>query len=432
MSYLRTLVKKIKNNYFLINIITLISGTALSQGIMFFATPFLSRLYTPGEYGNLTLFLAIVGTISVVASWKYELAIMLPKKDEDANALLFISVLITILMSVVTFLIMFIGRSVLAEFVDKIDLFIIIVPIGVLLNGLYMIFINYNTRNTNFKNITVSKISKAIFTVLSQVVFKIGIDIQNGLLFGNILGLMTTVCVLISNKYKKNINTINSISTMKMKENMRKYDQFPKYQSFSALLNNVSNALPVFVFSSIFDPEVVGFYGMTIRIIGTPSALISGSVRQAYYQRASGLYAEGKNILSLFYKSTINLTKLAILPYSIIAIFGVQIFSFLFGAEWAESGQYAQLIAIWSFISFINPPAVMTIQVLGLQKMNLIYEILLILSRLVVIYSAYYIFENQIFVIGSYSLVGFAFNLFLIVFIYNKLRCKKYKHEKKQ
>ena len=81
------------------NIATLVTGTAISQAVLFFATPFLTRLYTPEEFGVFALYVSIVMIISTISSWKYELAIMLPKEEEDAEALLFLSSLICFLTS---------------------------------------------------------------------------------------------------------------------------------------------------------------------------------------------------------------------------------------------------------------------------------------------------------------------------------------------
>ena len=101
------MIKGLKKNSFLINIITLISGTAISQGILFAATPFLTRLYTPEEFGYFSLYAAIVAVITSVASWKYELAIMLPKEEKDAQAVLFLSIITTIISTALVFLFIF-------------------------------------------------------------------------------------------------------------------------------------------------------------------------------------------------------------------------------------------------------------------------------------------------------------------------------------
>ncbi|MEG1051452.1 MAG: lipopolysaccharide biosynthesis protein, partial [Janthinobacterium sp.] len=54
------------------------SATFLGQLITFAATPLLTRLYSPGEFGILGVYVGLLGVISVVAHLRYEMAIPLP------------------------------------------------------------------------------------------------------------------------------------------------------------------------------------------------------------------------------------------------------------------------------------------------------------------------------------------------------------------
>ena len=60
------------------------TGTSLAQAIPIIISPILTRIYTPEDFGLLALFLSITNIIGSVANGRYELAIMLPKEDEDA------------------------------------------------------------------------------------------------------------------------------------------------------------------------------------------------------------------------------------------------------------------------------------------------------------------------------------------------------------
>lgn len=161
---------------------------------------------------------------------------------------------------------------------------------------------------------------------------------------------------------------------------------------------------------------------LTHRALNTPARLIGGSVRQVYYQRASKLFSENKSIKQLLKKTTIGLAKVSIIPYLILGILGRIIFTFIFGSEWFTSGIYAQILIIFIFILTINPPAVMTIQVLGMQKFHLKYEILLLIFRFLSIYIGYQFFNNHFISIGLFSFVGIAFNIFLIIFVFKKVQ----------
>ncbi|MDP4274087.1 MAG: hypothetical protein Q8907_07400, partial [Bacteroidota bacterium] len=91
MSYLANKIRQYKDSEFFRNIITLFSGNVVAQIIPLLAYPVLTRLYQPSDFGTLALFTSIVGILSVMATGRYELSVILPKRDEDAAGLLVLS-----------------------------------------------------------------------------------------------------------------------------------------------------------------------------------------------------------------------------------------------------------------------------------------------------------------------------------------------------
>ena len=411
-----------KKNYFLLNVITLVSGSAISQGILLTATPFLTRFYTPEEFGIFALYIAVVGIISVIASWKYELAIMLPKKEDDAHALLFLSVIITFITSILIFVLIFIFNDFITRNITNFATFMWLVPLGVLITGLLQVFTAWSTRKEFFKPISSARIAQSISTSLGQIYLKFNNLLSPGLIWGNLLGTLFSLLVLIFYTIKKHTIQLKLISSERVISNMIRYKDFPKYQSFSVLINSFSQHLPVILLTYFYQSEIAGFYMLTHRALNTPARLIGGSVRQVYYQRASKLFSENKSIKQLLQKTTIGIAKVSIIPYLILGILGRIIFTIIFGSEWFVSGIYAQILIIFIFVLTINPPAVMTIQILGMQKFNLKYEILLLIFRFLSIYIGYQFFNNHFISIGLFSVVGVAFNIFLIIFIFKKVQ----------
>ena len=66
------------------NILTLMVGTTLSQAVPIAIMPILTRIYTPEDFGLYAIYGAIITILGTIASGRYELAILLPDKDEDA------------------------------------------------------------------------------------------------------------------------------------------------------------------------------------------------------------------------------------------------------------------------------------------------------------------------------------------------------------
>lgn len=420
------MINKLKKNSFLLNIITLISGSAISQGILFAATPFLTRLYTPEEFGYFSLYAAIVAVLTSVASWKYELAIMLPKEEKDAQAVLFLSILATIITSAFVFILIVIFKPLIVTHItDEVATFIWIVPLGVLFSGLYQVFISFSSRKKYFRSVSVSRISQSGGAVTVQGTSR-GFDLfPQGLVWGKLAGDLLALLALLLVHIKNKTIHLKSVTKKDILLNANTYKDFPKYQSLAQFLASLSQNIPFFLLTTLYNPEIAGYYMLTSRILFVPTALIGRSTKEVFYQKASEMYAKGRSIKDLYLKTTLGLAKLGIVPFIIVGIFAQQLFTYFLGSEWLVSGIFAQLIIAWTFLGFINPPSTMTVYILGLQRFSLKYMSLLILFRILSIYLTFLIFNNEYLTIGAYAAVGFIFNLFYISYCYLKVKENK-------
>ncbi len=90
------------------HVLTLMTATAVAQAIPIAISPILTRIYTPEDFG---LYMSIAGTFAAVASARYESAIILPKKDEDALNIVFLSIGIALFLSTIVFIIIYIFNN---------------------------------------------------------------------------------------------------------------------------------------------------------------------------------------------------------------------------------------------------------------------------------------------------------------------------------
>jgi len=153
-----------------------------------------------------------------------------------------------------------------------------------------------------------------------------------------------------------------------------------------------------------------------------PAALIGNSVRQVYYQKASEIYNDNRSVLGLFLKTTKMLALIAVIPFLIVIFWGEPIFTFVFGSQCDATGKYASILSFWLFFGFLNPPSVMTIYLLEINKVHLIMQIFLLIFRVLAIYSGFIFFKDVIVSISLYTIVGILFNFILIGIVFTKLK----------
>lgn len=179
------------------------------------------------------------------------------------------------------------------------------------------------------------------------------------------------------------------------------------------LTNNFSSSLPVFVFSSWFSSVEVGFYSLGFMMINRPMNLITNSLTQVFSQRVIEKYNRGEIISREVKYLVTRLFLITIIPFSLAGIFGPQIFSFVFGEEWLESGKYMRILLPWLFIVFISSPLSFLPDVLSRQRKAMWIDLIKFFLRIIAlaigvimndIYLSLLLFSGISFILVSYNL----------------------------
>lgn len=400
------------------------SGTVIAQGLMIASAPILSRLYNPEAFGIFSLYTSVVSIWAVVSTWRYELAIVLPKKDEDAASILFLSCLIVLLMSVLSMVFILIFGDWLAAMLgsSKLKPWLWWVPISIFGTGLYQSLNYWSTRRKSFKRLSISQVLRSTGVVTTQISGGIGKLGASGLIGGQVAGQLIASIVLGFQVWKDDRYTLRKpIRFSRLKKQASEHSKFPKYSAPQALLNSISQNLPPILLAYFFNPAVVGLYALSLKLLQLPINLVGESVRQVFYQKISEAYNNKQNTYRLLKKATIGLALIAIIPTLIIILYGPELLSFVLGDEWFEAGIYARWMVFWLFFAFVNRPSFTMYNVLGLQKYLLFYDGLLLIGRVFAM-AVGGIYYSPIESIVFYSFVGAAFNLWLILFIHVKDR----------
>ncbi len=417
------IINRLKESSYLLHIVTLMTGTLMAQAVTLLFVPILTRLYNPTEFGIYSLFFAVASMIGMVSSLSYEQAIMLPKSNRDAQVLVFLSTIITIMVSIIFAIVIYLFNDFFIDYFKNITYMLWLLPFATLSIGLLQIFDAYSTRNEFYRKIATTKMSASIATVTiqsgSRYIFKL-----NGLVVGKMLSDIFALFLLISFHLKRETLQLKYLSKRRLKANIKRHENFPKYQMASNLTNSISQNIPLFMFSTLFSPAISGFYALMYRVMLVPMLLISNSTRSVFYQKASKMYADGEDIYPLYKKTTLTLLKIFILPLIIVIFFGKELFSFIFGSEWIESGLIAQIAVIWFMFGFISPPTTVMFNIFSLQKVRLIIQLTTLLFRALAIYIGYYLYNSYIVSLTLFVIVGVIHNGGMLIYIYKKLKAK--------
>ncbi len=172
------------------------------------------------------------------------------------------------------------------------------------------------------------------------------------------------------------------------------YNEFPRFQTLSTLIEKVGNQMPVFLLAAYFNPAIVGFYALAQQVSVMPVTLISRSTSDVFMQKASELYAQTGECKAFFLKTTLQLTLLSLPPFLILQFCAPFLFRLIFGHNWYLAGVYTQLMAVkFLFQLVVNPLSVM-FYVAQKQKLELLLQIYLTIASFLGITVGYYFFHS--------------------------------------
>jgi O-antigen/teichoic acid export membrane protein len=327
----------------------LISGTVVAQLIPILLRPVMSRFFLPEVFGIYSVYSSIFGVICIMASLKYELAIVIPKSDKSATNILFLSFFINIAFtSILTIVLILWGRSVckLINIPDSLSYYIFFVPAGTFLYTFYQSISYWLIRKKQFMALSYNKIFRRGFEGLIQFVMGI-LSLPFGLIAGDIVGHVSNVLSGLYQSAKSGLS-LRILSFNRLRYVFKKYSEFPKFNMFPSLLSAVSFMLPVIIVNKFFSSEFTGFLDMSRSLLSIPLVLIASSLASVLLQRLSEKRMNNEGLLRDLLSVLLILVIIALLEIVVIEIFGVKLFELLFGKKWGFSGEISRIL-VWSY-----------------------------------------------------------------------------------
>lgn len=367
-------------NEYVKNVLTVITGNGIAQIVPLIVLPILTRIYTPKDFGFFSVFIGSTSIISVIATGRYELAINLPKKDQEAFNLCVISLSLSFIFCflLMFFIFMYFNFFSFLGLEKEKNYLFYFVPLSVFLLSFDQILCCWNNRKKYFRRTSLNRILQSGFIGGGQIGFSTFLNWQSyGLIVGDVLGrTLSTLWLFISiiKNEKHKFSHCNMPSLMAV---AKRYQNFPRYLIIAHGINISSSYFPIFFLEMFFDANIVGFFALANRVLRAPLVLMSTSISTVFRQKASEQYARTGNCLSS-YKTT--LTCLVLVAFFVfLPLFFVcpLFFVFLFGENWKEAGEYAKIMIPMLAFDFVASPLSAMFMISEKQRLDLLFQIVL-------------------------------------------------------
>ena len=345
---------KIPNDFFN-NVLKISTSTIISALVVAIALPIITKLFSASILGKYQLLISIITIFGVISCFKYEMAIVLPEKDNIASNVLILCLLALSSFCLILLLIFYLTNGVLLKALNAenlIDTFWLI-PIGVFFFGLFEIIKYSLLRKKLFNLFSKAKVYQVLSTQLLMIIFGLMNPSFISLFLAFISGHFISTAVFL----KKSLMKIKPTKNIQIFTVAKKFKKFPFFNTPMVFANTLSNELPVFFLATYFSSETLGYFLLANRLIVIPMNLIGTAINKVYFQKASETFNRNKkDLFELYISTTKKLILLATPPLFVFYFLSDFIVDLIFGDKWVVTGQMMKIIAITAFFKFITSP----------------------------------------------------------------------------
>ncbi|MDB9342437.1 oligosaccharide flippase family protein [Nodularia spumigena CS-586/05] len=327
-------------NQFARGVSVLVGGTASAQALSILATPLLTRLYSPEDFGLLATYSSLLALINVVSSLRYELSIAVAKNDDEAIALVWLCFVLVAISAGLTALGVGLLGTQLVNWLHqpKLKSLLWLIPIAVLLSGLYQPLSYWAIRHqqfsllaqTKFRQSFVGVVIKLVAAHLGTIGLLLGVVVEQSVGSWQILSRHPLHCRVSS----RNTNHLTRVHQVKARLSVTfsSYSYIALPNTLAGVLNSLYPAIFSILLTSIGAVDSLGMLYLAKKVIDAPSAILSKSIGDVFMAKISQTKDELvfsaciRNILIMAVVSSFFLV-----PYALALSF---IGPMLFGSIW--------------------------------------------------------------------------------------------------
>jgi O-antigen/teichoic acid export membrane protein len=388
-------------------------GSAAAQALLIVASPVITRLFTPEDFGVMAAYSFLLNSLLAINSLRYEYAIPLPKDDEEAANLTGMTLALVLILSLImTAVIWGIGGALSARLNEpRLEELLPLLPFGLIIGGWLMALNYWTVRLKNFRTVTMAQLS----TSAGQVFGQIGLGLSGAGLIGLGIGFIVGQTLALV-AYARVHFPWRALRPAAWGALMLKYKKFPLFSTFSSLVDIIGSQFPAVLFLAFFSAAEAGFFSLTIRILSLPSSVISNAVAQGFYPALAEAQDDRTQTARLFESMASALFLISLTGFGFTLASGNHLFHIVFGEQWATAGLYAQLLVPYFLVVFISSPLSSLALVQGRQK-----EVLWLISAVTLLrFGALIVgarMGSALIAVSLFSLVSFLIFLVYLVWL---------------
>jgi O-antigen/teichoic acid export membrane protein len=377
------ILKSLSRSAYFKNAATLVSGTALAQLISIVASLVLARIYNPGLYSILTIYMAVSGLLGSIASLQFHNVVVISQDEAEVRQAINVCVFSTLVFALLSllFVLLFFNRFDTWFSNSTGKYWMLLTPLSVLFSGLNYTLSALASKRQRYKMLSANRIIAALLVPAVSITLGLLLHNETGL-FAGLLVSQILPTVILARHFRKNNDFEINFSFPDIKKFISVHRNYPLFSLPADFINNLVNQLPVFMLTRYYNGVqngLVGHYGRSTMLLGMPVYLVSAAVGEVFRQKASAEKDNPSVLRRTFIRTAGFLFLLSVVPFTIIILFGPDIFRLVLGNKWGEAGTMASALSIMFALRFTVSPLTYMYFIVKKQKEDFFIHIIMVL-----------------------------------------------------
>lgn len=330
------------------NLIVLLLSNTMPSIVALAALPILARLFSPEAVGQWAIFQSLLFIAGLLATFRYELAVVVERKDRDADAVLALVLIIAltsclVIASIVVFLEV-LGALPIAGF-GLLSLSCLALSCGLL--GAISAGSTLCVRKAAFGVLLTSRLLQAVVGVVLPITLSDWSRSGDVLILGSAAGMMAGAICFGPKLYASVVNFRREAAFCSQLFAALKGNQAFAHFGVAYTLVTQSFGLAVTTLLAVtHGTMVVGQFNLMNRAVGTPAGILMASFGQLTARPLTQYLDDRESARKPIFDLVLVLLAISLPLATLGAVYGEEMFVYVFGPTWSLAGRFAEWAAI--------------------------------------------------------------------------------------
>lgn len=398
------------------NFLKVLSGTASGQLISFILLPILSRTINPEVLGEYAISMMFVMILTPLICLKMDQA-LLASEDDNKDKIFHVGIRSSLLLSL---LILFIVTIANISFFKISEVWIFLTVVSLISFTLSQLTVAYSLSIGNFGIAAKHRFARTVLTLVLQIFICHYYNDAMWMLLSYVVA--NVISMVLYNSLKSDLFNLRMTGD-EIKEVLIEKKGFAVYQNISSLFTMSTQYIMNASMAYFASSNIIGHYSMTTRIMQSPITLISMSIKDAFYYKVKKI-KNTNTIKSELMKMNMYLLVPAFTISLVVFLYIPDIFSYILGEQWFDSGIYAQILLPWYVARFINQPSMVVANIIGMQRFVMKFDILSFFINLISTIYFWILFQDVKVVLSAFCAINVILTMILMFLVY--ISCSRF------